>query len=219
MFNIFFDNFIHFDFLIFILAIFSFIIILRTRKLVKEVLKTLKPEGYLPGGQIDSAKLKEHYDLYLNPEGEKILQEKHRKSNFSYSLFLNITAVFPLMGILGTVISLLPMVNQLGDVNAQTGLFFSALTSTFWGIVFAILFKAFNGFLEAELEYCNKLVDLYIERNTLFFNSQIQNEKKTSNRLINPKQQEKLEDFRLDYPNLKNDSDFESTDNASDELE
>ncbi len=214
MFEIFLNNFIRFDFLIFLLALCSFAIIIRTRRLVKEVLKILKPEGYLPGGKIDSKKIQEHYDFYLNPEGEKILQEKHRKSNFSYTLFVNLTSVFPLMGILGTVISLLPMVRQLGDLSAQTGLFFSALTSTFWGIVFAILFKAFNGFLEAELDYCNKLTDLYVERNTFFFGTQLKGNTNKKAMFINEEQQKRLENFSLEYPNLKKDKENkENTDN------
>lgn len=213
MFEIFFRNFIHFDFLIFLLALCSLAIIIRTRLLVREVLKILKPEGYLPGGKNDSEKLQEHYAFYLSPEGEKILQEKHRKSNFNYTLFVNLTSIFPLMGILGTVISLLPMVRQLGDLSAQTGLFFSALTSTFWGIVFAILFKAFNGFLEAELDYSNKLTDLYIERNTLSFGNQLKENSNKKIKLINETQQKNLENFSLEYPNLKRESGQESREN------
>ena len=73
------------------------------------------------------------------------------------------------MGLLGTVLSLLPMVNSMGDLGAQTGSFFLALTSTFWGIVFAIIFKAINGVVEAEIDYCNKLTDLYFSRNSVLF--------------------------------------------------
>ncbi len=204
MFKIFIDNFITFDFLIFILAAVTVFLIFRTRRLLKDILLTLKPQGYLPGGKKESQKLKEHFDLYLSPEGEEILQEKQRKTNFSYTLFLNITGIFPLMGILGTVISLIPMVNQLGNVDSQTGLFFSALTSTFWGIVFAIIFKGINGFLEAEIDYANSLTALYFERNTISrdFSEKAKNRIRLSADFDGKR--DYLRDFQLNYP--KNDS-------------
>lgn len=173
MLKIFLGNFYKFDFLIFALAVLTLFLIFRTRHLVKDVLKTLKPEGYLPAGKVDSDQMKAHYDLYLSPEGEKILQEKQRKTNLSYTLFVNVTSIFPLMGLLGTVISLLPMVKIMGDLDAQTGSFFLALTSTFWGIVFAIIFKGINGLVEAEIDYCNKMTDLYFSRNSLFFKNEL----------------------------------------------
>lgn len=205
MFQIFLNNFFSFDFLIFIIAIFNLVLVFRTRHLVKDVLATLKPQGYLPGGEHSSKKIKEHYELYLSPEGEQILQEKQRKTNFSYTLFENITTLFPLMGILGTVISLIPMVNEMSSSIAQSNLFFSALTSTFWGIVFAIIFKAINGFVQSELDFSNKLTDLYFERNSLLFDleSKNKNDYTIKNRLVSEK---KLTDFKLDYPIFKKDN-------------
>lgn len=203
MFQIFLNNFFSFDFLIFIVAILNLVLVFRTRHLVKDVLTTLKPQGYLPGGEHSSNKIKEHYELYLSPEGEQILQEKQRKTNFSYTLFENITTLFPLMGILGTVISLIPMVNEMSSSIAQSNLFFSALTSTFWGIVFAIIFKAINGFVQSELDFSNKLTDLYFERNSLLFDSENKNNDYAKrNRFVSEK---KLTEFKLDYPIFKKD--------------
>lgn len=199
------------------MAVFNLILVFRTRYLVKDVLATLKPQGYLPGGQQYSNKMKEHYDLYLSPKGEQILQEKQRKTNFSYTLFENITSIFPLMGILGTVISLIPMVNEISSSVNQTNLFFAALTSTFWGIIFAIVFKAVNGLLQAELDFCNKLTDLYFERNSLLFDLENKNNKISSNSYLNTRHD--LSKFKLDYPffDKKNDQDKENQAEVNDE--
>ena len=45
--------------------------------------------------------------------------------------------------------------------------FFSALTSTFWGLVFAIIFKLLDGFLVSRIEDNDKNVTLLLERNVL----------------------------------------------------
>ena len=71
------------------------------------------------------------------------------------------TAVFPLLGILGTVISLLPMVSDM--TNMQNN-FFAALTSTFWGLVFAIGFKLCDAFLSSRMDDNDKNVNLLLSR-------------------------------------------------------
>ena len=45
--------------------------------------------------------------------------------------------------------------------------FFAALTSTFWGLVFAIIFKLLDGFLSARMEDNDKAVDLLLQRREL----------------------------------------------------
>lgn len=87
-----------------------------------------------------------------------------KKSEAFYSVFANLTAIFPLLGILGTVISLLPMVAEMADMSQN---FFAALTSTFWGLVFAIAFKLLDGFLAARIEDNDKNVKLLLERRQL----------------------------------------------------
>ena len=77
-------------------------------------------------------------------------------------LFVNLTGIFPLLGILGTVISLLGMVGDMTNVQDN---FYGALTSTFWGLVFAIIFKFLDGIISAKIEDNEKNVQLYLERN------------------------------------------------------
>ncbi len=78
-----------------------------------------------------------------------------------YSLFINITGIFPLLGILGTVVSLLGLVQ---DIENVTGNFYGALTSTFWGLIFAIIFKFLDGMIAPKIENNNKSVQMYLDR-------------------------------------------------------
>lgn len=78
-----------------------------------------------------------------------------------YTLFGTVTGIFPLLGILGTVVSLLSMVGD--GANIQSG-FFAALTSTFWGLVFAIVYKFLDGFLSPKLEDGERSAELLMAR-------------------------------------------------------
>lgn len=66
----------------------------------------------------------------------------------AYALFTNITAVFPLLGILGTVTSLM----RLSGADNLSENFMSALATTFWGLVCAIGFKIADSFITARLD-------------------------------------------------------------------
>ena len=165
MFEIFARNFVRFDVLIFALAASEALIMHRCFAQARRLRKLFFPTGYLPGGRAMQEELGRQVERYLSRDGEAELTRLYRRVGLLYSLYENITGIFPLMGILGTVISLIPMVNLVG--TETTNLFFSALTSTFWGIVFAIVYKALNGWLAAEIEHCQTLVALYLERNSL----------------------------------------------------
>ena len=91
---------------------------------------------------------------------EEIIALRHRSESL-YAVYVNVTAIFPLLGILGTVLSLLPMVADLSNMQMN---FFAALTSTLWGLIFAILFKLLDGFLSARMEDNDKSVALLLER-------------------------------------------------------
>lgn len=71
------------------------------------------------------------------------LQDLREKEVLYYHVFDTINSIFPLMGILGTIIGLLRMVGM--DTSLIMSNFTIALTSTFWGLVFAIIFKAVDG--------------------------------------------------------------------------
>lgn len=156
------ENFLRFDFLIFLLAVLNFYMLAQSLKHARSIEALLYPKGYLPGGWDNYSAMKAHYTHLMDLKGEETLIGHRRKMNLFYAVFENITGIFPLMGLLGTVISLIPMVKSVGMV--EHGLFFSALTSTFWGIVFAIISKGFNGYAEARIEEAEKNIQVFLER-------------------------------------------------------
>lgn len=79
----------------------------------------------------------------------------------AYAVYINITAIFPLLGILGTVMSLLNMASDMSNVQTN---FFGALTSTFWGLIFAIFYKLIDSRPAALIEDNEKTVAFFLER-------------------------------------------------------
>lgn len=71
----------------------------------------------------------------------------------SYNLFLTLITIFPLLGMFGTVKALLSLnfMDESAMMIARNS-FFDALTSTMWGIVFAVIFKILNAFISTYVE-------------------------------------------------------------------
>ncbi len=91
---------------------------------------------------------------------KKIFKSGQEKNNIDfnyklvdilYSLFVTIISIFPLLGMLGTVASLVTL-DMSGDMSVVQDKFFLALTSTAWGIVFAIVFKIVNAVIQTKTE-------------------------------------------------------------------
>lgn len=152
-------NFFRFDFLIILTAVGAGFLYWRCLQSCVALRRILMPRANLALGEKERKQINAHFNLYLDPKGEKEILNRRMRMNSLYAFFLNVCAVFPLLGLQGTVVSLIPMVDSM-----QTELFFSALTSTFWGIVFAIIFKALNGWLEAMVEENTELVNTYLLR-------------------------------------------------------
>lgn len=87
-------------------------------------------------------------DLAITAEEAAALSKSSDKASFFYTLFLNITAVFPLMGILGTVMSLMKLTGA-DDISANFGM---ALRTTLWGLIFAIVFKLLDSMISPRLD-------------------------------------------------------------------
>lgn len=87
-------------------------------------------------------------ELALKDDELSALMNCSERASGMYSLFTNITAVFPLLGILGTVTSLM----RLSGAENLSDNFMSALSTTFWGLVFAIGFKIADSFVTARLD-------------------------------------------------------------------
>lgn len=80
-----------------------------------------------------------------------------------YTLFITSISIFPLLGMLGTVIGLLGLDLTTGDMENIRANFFIALTSTAWGIIFSVIFKVLHALIadytEEKIELAKKLTD------------------------------------------------------------
>ena len=77
----------------------------------------------------------------------------YKALTISDSIFVTLITIFPLLGMLGTVKSLLVLnfTDENAILNARSS-FFDALTSTAWGIIFAIVFKVINAVIAQHTE-------------------------------------------------------------------
>lgn len=86
----------------------------------------------------------------------------HGTSKF-YTLFVTMISIFPLLGMLGTVIGLLGLDLASGDMDNIKNNFFIALTSTAWGIIFSVIFKVAHAWIadnvEEQIETAKKLTE------------------------------------------------------------
>lgn len=97
---------------------------------------------------------------------EESIVAQRQKMNLWYSFFINLVSVFPLLGMLGTIVALIGLAGNMEDSAAVMGQFFNALTSTAWGIVFALLGKLFDAYISVDVAANNKEADLLLDRNT-----------------------------------------------------
>ncbi len=146
--DVFVKNFMSFDWLIWAMMAVNFAVFFSTRTMVNRIYGHFNFKDYIANLNDDAkAALKEATKKEPGQLTARELLRCREVMNKRYALYSNLTTMFPLMGMLGTVVSLIPMVNSIG--TETTGLFFSALTSTFWGIVFALVFKL----LDASISY------------------------------------------------------------------
>jgi chemotaxis protein MotA len=151
------------------------VIVPRLKKYSSTLRKKLQGTIYLPIELILEAvtsKRKNNIDLHE-------LQELREKEVFYYHIFDTINSIFPLMGILGTIIGLLGMVGM--DSGIVMSNFTIALTSTFWGLVFSIGFKAFDGILAPDFYQNQENLQLIYERMDTAKREEHLNDKKAEN--------------------------------------
>ena len=85
---------------------------------------------------------------------------------FFHNVFLTIVSLFPLLGMLGTVVALLNLDFTAGnDENLKTN-FFLALESTGLGLIFAILSKIIYGLIQHKIESAIEILELLKSNNT-----------------------------------------------------
>ena len=152
-----FSNIIGFDGLIFIVAALNVYFYISARNAANNLYDLMHGKVYTPSYTNDISDIKNS----LNSLTDRNVSALREKAAGRYTLYGNITGIFPLLGILGTVISLLGMVGDTSDVQ---GGFFAALTSTFWGLIFAIVFKFLDGFIAPKLEDGERAAELFMTR-------------------------------------------------------
>ena len=149
--SIFLHNLLGFDGLILVAAACNVVAFLNTRNKTNRVYYHFNAQDkliHLPKDvkkAIKASAKAEQKKLTVNE-----LLEYREQMNCSYAFYCNFTTMFPLLGMLGTVVSLIPMVNLIG--TETHGAFFAALTSTFWGIVAALVFKFLDSFISYKIE-------------------------------------------------------------------
>ncbi|MCM1505929.1 MAG: MotA/TolQ/ExbB proton channel family protein [Ruminococcus flavefaciens] len=159
IFSVIFMNIWGYDMIIFIVAVFTGIIYYFLKKSADRLYKKMHLTVFVPDSDISQQEAVS--DISELRETDVVNMRNHTGS--LYSVFVNLTGIFPLLGILGTVTSLL---NLVADTSNITGNFYGALTSTFWGLIFAIIFKFLDGIISARIEDNEKSVALYLERNS-----------------------------------------------------
>ncbi len=154
-----FKNLLGYDMLIIILAVINAVIIIPKLRGVSSILrKKLQGTIYLPIKLIlESINSNNENKIDLHE-----LQELREKEVFHYHIFETINSIFPLMGILGTIIGLLRMVGL--DSSIVMSNFTIALTSTFWGLVFSIGFRALDGMIAPVFYQNQENLQLIYER-------------------------------------------------------
>lgn len=120
------------------------------------------------------AKIKDvRHDLKNNinkmPNNPDWADKLRKKLNKWYSVFTSSITLYPLLGMFGTVISLINVGNvdfsQASEsLNAIKGDFFTALTSTAWGIIWAAVFKIRNSFLQPKVEDDMRVITSLVEK-------------------------------------------------------
>lgn len=125
--------------LIWILGLATGFMLFFTRKSIQKLEKTVHPQNDIRNGI--------QANMALTDNVCKKLSDFSSKASGGYAFFTNFTAVFPLLGILGTVVSLM----QMSTENLQDS-FSSALATTCWGLIFAIVFKCIDSSVSARLD-------------------------------------------------------------------
>lgn len=87
---------------------------------------------------------------------DKYSDKKFKKSQYdlvsgTYTVFHAFASILPLLGMLGTVVSLLT-IDLGGELENVKGSFFVALDTTMWGLVGSIILKCINAFLQTKIE-------------------------------------------------------------------
>ncbi|MBR3666493.1 MAG: MotA/TolQ/ExbB proton channel family protein [Ruminococcus sp.] len=124
--------------------------------LIFDIIAYFKSKSYKKEIENAISNWEQDNDLFQFDENGKI-QKCYDKLNSWYTIFVTIITVFPLLGMLGTVASLLILDTSSPEaLNDASDSFFSALSSTLLGLILAIIFKVINAAKLYDIEDVNQ---------------------------------------------------------------
>lgn len=91
-------------------------------------------------------------------------KDKSRSLNMGYNIFSCIISLFPLLGMLGTVLALLNLDITSENTDALKNSFFNALNTTAWGLIFSIGFKLLHSIIEARIENAINRINIFLQK-------------------------------------------------------
>lgn len=100
---------------------------------------------YTPGG------IRKDGDVYYWEDTLAYI-ELFNKTQQRYIIFEQLIPVFPLLGILGTVAGL---IQQLDDIEQMRSALAMSMSTTFWGLIAAIILKCFDAAVNSEVNKMN----------------------------------------------------------------
>lgn len=109
-------------------------------------------------------------DMHLTKKRLQILSISKGGLIFGYTLYANLTAIFPLLGILGTVAALVTYESSEDMMKNLT----IALATTLAGVFFAIIFKFLDSFIAGGIDILVGQIDYMSENSDT--NEEIRNE-------------------------------------------
>ena len=113
------NNFWKYDWAIFIVAIFNFFCYLKVREKANKLYYHYNSSDKLSNLSEEALeKLKKNTKSKKKLSAEDLL-DLREKMNQIYSLYSNLTTIFPLLGMLGTVLAFIPMVNDIGTTDTS----------------------------------------------------------------------------------------------------
>lgn len=157
-----FNNIIGYDGIIVIFAAITYYIYKKTKAENKKLM------SYFDERTIRRKENDRKPETLQRPEkiSEGMLMEIHFNQDKYYGWFVNMVSIFPLLGMIGTVLALLSL-DLSADNGSITNNFFGALTSTFWGAVFGTGFKLADSAVSTKIEMANEKYNIGIQRKNL----------------------------------------------------
>lgn len=137
---------------IIVMAVINFIVFVVAIIVIKRAVNMLKP-------RIDKVN-EVGAPLEWSREQIKKLKDMRKYSVIIYAIYANFTAIFPLLGILGTVAALV----KSSDVTMADD-FMVALSTTLLGVFFAIFFKVIDAVISGPLDIFIEDADHVIQKN------------------------------------------------------